>query len=175
MKTTINYQKADGKWYELTCYDYSIEHEEEKLTSDNSDYAVTSLASPKSCRSCVNLLTCIQARPDVILRFQLCDEWERHDFAQSQNVVGNNFKDTKMTKDEFVTERTRIISKMLDNPDKYGIYPTTKCFNELDNLFDKITSSNSDYAKCPCCGEPWDIRRNRSCKCGAVVQCKHFA
>ena len=37
------------------------------------------------------------------------------------------------------------------------------------------TSSNSDYAKCPCCGEPWDIRRNRACKCGAVVQCKHFA
>ena len=37
------------------------------------------------------------------------------------------------------------------------------------------TSSNSDYAKCPCCGEPWDIRRIRACKCGAVVQCKHFA
>ena len=37
------------------------------------------------------------------------------------------------------------------------------------------TPSNSDYVKCPCCGEPWDIRRNRACKCGAVVQCKHFA
>lgn len=37
------------------------------------------------------------------------------------------------------------------------------------------TLSNSDYAKCPCCGEPWNIRRNRACKCGAVIQCKHFA
>lgn len=27
---------------------------------------------------------------------------------------------------------------MLDNPDKYGIYPTTKCFNALDELYDKI-------------------------------------
>ena len=54
-----------------------------------------------------------------------------------------------MTKDKFVTERTRIISEMLDNPDSYGIYPTTKCFNELDDLFDKITSDNSDYAKLP--------------------------
>ena len=81
MKTTINYQKADGKWYELTCYDYSIENADEKHTSDNSDYAVTPSDTPKSCRSCINLLTCIQARPDVILKFQLCDEWERKDFA----------------------------------------------------------------------------------------------
>jgi hypothetical protein len=43
-----------------------------------------------------------------------------------------------MTTEEFITERTRIISNMLDNPDKYGIYPTTKCFNELDALYDKI-------------------------------------
>ena len=53
-----------------------------------------------------------------------------------------------MTKDEFAIERTRIISEMLDNPDDYGIYPTTKCFNELDALFDKITTDNSDYTKC---------------------------
>lgn len=43
-----------------------------------------------------------------------------------------------MTKNEFITERTRIISEMLDNPDKYGIYPTTKCFRELDALYDKL-------------------------------------
>ena len=43
-----------------------------------------------------------------------------------------------MTKDEFITERTRIISEMLDNPNKYGIYPTTKCFNDLDALYDRI-------------------------------------
>ena len=27
---------------------------------------------------------------------------------------------------------------MLDNPDENGIYPTTKCFEQLDELFDKI-------------------------------------
>ena len=43
-----------------------------------------------------------------------------------------------MTKKEFITERTRIISEMLDNPDNYVIYPTTKCFKEFDKLFDKI-------------------------------------
>lgn len=45
-----------------------------------------------------------------------------------------------MNKKEFITERTNIISRMLDNPDEYGIYPTTKCFNELDALYDRIVS-----------------------------------
>jgi len=45
-----------------------------------------------------------------------------------------------MTKEEFITRRTNIISEMLDNPDKYGIYPTTKCFAALDNLFDELTN-----------------------------------
>ncbi len=44
-----------------------------------------------------------------------------------------------MNKETFITERTRIISEMLDNPDKYDIYPTTKCFGALDDLFDRIT------------------------------------
>lgn len=48
-----------------------------------------------------------------------------------------------MNKEEFITERTRIISEMLDNPDEYGIYPTTKCFNDLDDLFDKISVETS--------------------------------
>ena len=43
-----------------------------------------------------------------------------------------------MTKDEFITERTRIISEMLDNPDNIGIYPTTNCFEQLDKVFDTI-------------------------------------
>ena len=47
-----------------------------------------------------------------------------------------------MNKDEFITERTRIISEMLDNPDECDIYPTTKCFEELDALFEKIISEN---------------------------------
>ena len=43
-----------------------------------------------------------------------------------------------MTKEQFIDERTKIISKMLDNP-KQGIYPTTQAFAELDALYDRIT------------------------------------
>jgi len=51
-----------------------------------------------------------------------------------------------MTKNEFTTERTRIISEMLDNPDKYDIYPTTICYAQLDTLFDRIvTEENLSY------------------------------
>jgi hypothetical protein len=46
-----------------------------------------------------------------------------------------------MEKKEFQTERTRIISAMLDNPDEHGIYPTSKCFRELDELFDKVQNA----------------------------------
>jgi hypothetical protein len=46
-----------------------------------------------------------------------------------------------MNKEDFIIKRTRIIGDMLDNPDKYDIYPTTKCFSELDNLFDEITNN----------------------------------
>lgn len=42
-----------------------------------------------------------------------------------------------MKKEEFIIERTRIINEMLDNPDNY-IYPTARCFNKLDDLFDRI-------------------------------------
>ena len=44
-----------------------------------------------------------------------------------------------MEKTEFITRRTQIISQMLDNPDKHGIYPTTKCFEYLDELFDELS------------------------------------
>lgn len=43
-----------------------------------------------------------------------------------------------MTLSEFQTQRTRIISDMLDNPNEHGIYPTSKCFEELDRLFEKL-------------------------------------
>lgn len=42
-----------------------------------------------------------------------------------------------MTKEDFIDRRTKIISKMLDNPTE-GIYPTTVCFAELDDLFDEL-------------------------------------
>lgn len=43
-----------------------------------------------------------------------------------------------MTKMEFIDARTKIISAMLDNPDEAGIYPTSKCFAALDDLFDRL-------------------------------------
>jgi hypothetical protein len=48
-----------------------------------------------------------------------------------------------MTKDEFVTARTKILSKMLDNPDQYGIYPTSVAFAELDDLFDQLSEDKN--------------------------------
>lgn len=43
-----------------------------------------------------------------------------------------------MTKEEFIDRRTKIISKMLDNPDNHGFYPTTIAFAELDDMFDEL-------------------------------------
>jgi hypothetical protein len=44
----------------------------------------------------------------------------------------------KLLLEEFQTKRTVLLSEMLDNPDKLGIYQTTKFFNELDELFIKM-------------------------------------
>lgn len=52
-----------------------------------------------------------------------------------------------MKKEKFITERTRIISEMLDNPDNYGIYPTTKCFEQLDELFDNVVNGVNKSAE----------------------------
>jgi len=46
-----------------------------------------------------------------------------------------------MDKAEFVNRRTEIISQLLDNEDEFGIYPTTRCFARLDDLFDEINST----------------------------------
>jgi hypothetical protein len=48
-----------------------------------------------------------------------------------------------MSKEWFVSERTKIISKMLDNPNENGIYPTTVCSAELDDLYDIITDRDN--------------------------------
>ena len=36
---------------------------------------------------------------------------------------------------------------MLDNPDEYGIYPTTKCFEQLDALFDSLSLPPAEGAE----------------------------
>lgn len=70
-----------------------------------------------------------------------------------------------MTKEEFTTRRTEIIYRMLDNPDENGVFATTKCFQELDDLFDEIKDQNNLY-KCQGCGVPIRVVRHyieRSC------------
>ena len=57
-----------------------------------------------------------------------------------------------MTKEEFITKRTEIVSQMLDNPDASGIYPTTRAFAELDDLYDEMNvhsygSSEAQYLR----------------------------
>lgn len=61
------------------------------------------------------------------------------------SLLGENVEKTiayqGITRQEFVKERTRIISEMLDNPNEHEIYPTTKCYEELDELYDRITGN----------------------------------
>ena len=40
---------------------------------------------------------------------------------------------------KWITGRTNIISDMLDNPGECEIYPTSKCFTELDDLFNDLS------------------------------------
>ena len=53
-------------------------------------------------------------------------------------------KEYKMTKENFIEERTRIISELLNNRDEQNTNPTTKCFEEFDKLYDKIVTSDSN-------------------------------
>jgi hypothetical protein len=46
----------------------------------------------------------------------------------------------------------KIISEMLDNPDKYGIYPTTKCYNEFESLLRSVRVQALSYAWSVACG-----------------------
>jgi len=50
----------------------------------------------------------------------------------------NQKEEIKMDKDR--TEICKIISKMLDNPDKYGIYPTSTAYAELEHYVESERS-----------------------------------
>jgi len=50
-----------------------------------------------------------------------------------------------MTKKEFIKKRTEIISKMLDNPNELGIYPTSIAFAELDDLYDRLIVDDTKH------------------------------
>ena len=44
---------------------------------------------------------------------------------------------------KFQKERTDAISEMFNNPDEYGIYPTTKFFVRLDNCVRELLKPKS--------------------------------
>ena len=50
-------------------------------------------------------------------------------------------------RNEWKKKRTKIISKMLDNPNELGIYPTSVCYYELDTLFEEIYGSKFFFKK----------------------------
>lgn len=64
--------------------------------------------------------------------------------SSAENIIKLYNKNISITKNEWITVRTDIISKMLDNPDEYGIYPTTICFAELDDLYDQLTLNENE-------------------------------
>lgn len=66
-----------------------------------------------------------------------------------------------MTKNQFIDRRTKIISKMLDNPDEHGIYPTTIAFAELDDLFDELAEPDQEELTDAGRGASWaQVERN---------------
>jgi hypothetical protein len=49
------------------------------------------------------------------------------------------------------TEIYKAISEMLDNPDKYGIYPTTDCFDRLERYCEKVRAEAVGWAYAYAC------------------------
>ena len=47
-----------------------------------------------------------------------------------------------MSKNEFITRRTKIIEDLIENPDKIGIFKTTTAFALLDDLYDELTKDS---------------------------------
>ena len=64
-------------------------------------------------------------------------DWSTH--KEDLELVGAVFFEIKTEAikwvKEFQKERTDAISEMFNNVDKYGIYPTTKFFNRIDNFW----------------------------------------
>lgn len=59
-----------------------------------------------------------------------------------------------MTPEKFKQKRYEIISKMLENPDDAGIFPTAKCYEELDNLFEEV-KKEAEYE------EQWGVGKRK--------------
>lgn len=49
------------------------------------------------------------------------------------------------------TEICRIISQMLDNPDKHGIYPTSTAFTQLEHYIEGVRAEAIGWAHADAC------------------------
>ena len=53
-----------------------------------------------------------------------------------------------MEKKDWVSKRTKILSRMLDNPDKDGIYQTSRFYKEIDEaVLQEIDRANLELLK----------------------------
>ncbi len=94
-----------------------------------------------------------------IKRFQPEDKGE-NEYVREVDIDYNDpsidFEIEKVPIPETITkdreEICKIISEMLDHPDKYGIYPTGKCYNELEELIQKVRVQALGYAWSVACG-----------------------
>lgn len=64
-----------------------------------------------------------------------------------RTVASVERRNETMTKSEFITRRTIILSDLLDNPDRYGIYRTTEAYAKLDDLFDKMSPLKQELSR----------------------------
>lgn len=49
------------------------------------------------------------------------------------------------------TEICKIISDMLDNPDKHGIYPTSTAFTRLEHYIESVRMEAIGWTHADCC------------------------
>lgn len=57
-------------------------------------------------------------------------------------------------REEIRTEICAAISEMLDNPDRIGIYPTTRCFNRLEQFI--LAQVEAERERCARIAEDFD-------------------
>lgn len=98
----------------------------------SSDNKVLKVASPDYAKLFKKVIDILDSGGKLLERMNVNEQ-------KFRSMIRSLIKE--VTKKEFETIRTNIISLMLDNPDKNGIYPTTKCFAEFDEVFDKITGN----------------------------------
>jgi len=61
-------------------------------------------------------------------------------------------KFTEIKNERFRSEICKLMSEMLDNPDKYGIYPTAKFMSRMEDFVLKIRHETLGWAWAKACG-----------------------